>query len=195
MFRLKTGQSFVSRSDESTLKSRKHDTRFCFVHFKVDCLTVQWLLRKILCQLSLCSFDTFGLFKRIWPLWPQKKQFVRLVLHRFEQQTLSFKAPTETHKLFGWDRFLFVFCRRDRNSFTQSECNHAVFLQNIITFQTFLYLVVLFFSLNLNISTSRHLCWWGGKWIVREDDKHRVKDTQRELMITCSYTLFSTGVS
>lgn len=61
MFRLKTSQLFVSGSDESTLKSRRHDTRFCFVHFKVDCLTVQWLLR-IYCQLSLCSLDKLGLF-------------------------------------------------------------------------------------------------------------------------------------
>lgn len=59
---IKNRPAFCFRIWRVEEKSRRHDTRFCFVHFKVDCFTFQWLLRTIYCQLSLCSLDKFGLF-------------------------------------------------------------------------------------------------------------------------------------
>lgn len=52
---IKNRPAFCFRIWRVEEKSRRHDTRFCFVHFKVDCFTFQWLLRTIYCQLSLCS--------------------------------------------------------------------------------------------------------------------------------------------
>lgn len=177
---IKNRPAFCFRIWRVEEKSRRHDTRFCFVHFKVDCFTFQWLLRTIYCQLSLCSLDKFGLFFKeldlcdlrrnslsgwFYIVWNNRHFPLR---HQQKHTNCSaeidscscFAAVTETRS-HSLNVITLFSCR------TSSHLKRFLFVLSCFVFQTWTFPPA---AVSLTADEEN------------EDDKHRVKDTRRDLM-------------